>query len=171
MARRHRVGKKAGPPAGRADARGGRIDPDTSRRHRRIDDPAPLRDRHADHGVCAPAGEGCRFRAKRDRGQAGQGREGPHDRAAADPLGPAPRPPRQGKDAPRGRFGRGLRRGLSPRCPRPQVSGRATAVGVAVCVSLTHALRRSAFRGGAAVPWRTRKPSSVRCSRLCGGRA
>ena len=37
------------------------------------------------------------FARKRDRGPAGQGREGPHDRAAADPRGPAQRPPRQGE--------------------------------------------------------------------------
>jgi len=36
--------------AGRADARGGRIDPGTSERHGGIDDPAPLRDGDADHG-------------------------------------------------------------------------------------------------------------------------
>jgi hypothetical protein len=58
LARRHRVGEAARAPAGRADPRGGRIDPDASQRHGGIDDPAPLRDRYADHGVCAPAGEG-----------------------------------------------------------------------------------------------------------------
>ena len=52
-ARRHRVGEAAGAPAGGPDARGGRIDPGASQRHGGIDDPAPLRDRDADHGVCA----------------------------------------------------------------------------------------------------------------------
>ena len=43
VARRHRVGEAARAPAGGPDARGGRIDPDSSERHGRIDDPAPLR--------------------------------------------------------------------------------------------------------------------------------
>ena len=48
-----------------------------------------------------------------------------------------------------GGSGSRLRRGLCPRCPRPQVSRRATPVGMAVCVSLPPALRGPAFRGGA----------------------
>jgi Phage integrase, N-terminal SAM-like domain len=55
VARRRRVGEAAGVPAGGPDAPGGRIDPGTSERHGGIDDPAPLRDRHADHGMCGSA--------------------------------------------------------------------------------------------------------------------
>ena len=38
-----------------ADARGGRIDPRPSQRHRGTHNPLALRDRNADHGMCAPA--------------------------------------------------------------------------------------------------------------------
>ena len=78
--------------------------------------------------------------------------EGPCDHAAAERCGPAQRPPRQGQEASRGGSGSRLRRGLSPRCPHPQVSRRATAVGVPVCVFIAHALGGPAFRGGARHP-------------------
>ena len=52
-----------------------------------------------DNGVCAPPGDGCRFRAGRDRGPAGKGWEGPHDGLPQSLACPAERPPRRGQEA------------------------------------------------------------------------
>ena len=148
---------------------GGRIDPGTSERHGGIDDPAPLRDRHADYGVCAPAGEGCRFRAWRDRGSAGQGREGPHDHAAADPRGPAQRPSRRVRKLHEADLESGYGEVYLPDALARKYPGAPRQwAWQYVFPSRTRSVDP---RSGAGGTLRTRRPCSVRCSRPCGGRA
>ncbi|MDQ3583339.1 MAG: tyrosine-type recombinase/integrase [Pseudomonadota bacterium] len=67
------------------------------------------------------------------------------------PRSPINEHPRQGQEPSKQIWKPATVRSISP-MPLPQVSRRATALGVAVCVSLAHALRGPAFRGGAAAP-------------------
>jgi hypothetical protein len=106
----------------------------------------------AHHGMPAPAGEGCRFRARRDPGARRQGLQGSGDDAAGQPGARFARASgARGRAAPAGP-GRRAWRGLAALCAGAQVSERRAGMGLAVRVSLGGPVGRSALRRGAPPP-------------------
>src|SRR5207302_1676366 len=108
------------------------------------------RKRAAPHGMCPAAGEGRRFRLRPHHSTRWEGREGSGDDAAVKPGQGFGAAFGEGKDATRGGPGRGLWRGLSPRCTGAQVSRRGAIVGLAVRLSIVTNRAGSAQRSVAA---------------------